>query len=249
MSLLPHDQNLIRDIRYLGIKNQILMRRALDLCFYDEAKQFQRLDQALISLLRKATNFDFVGQVAHGKTLLVGEGNLSFALSLTQRPQIHPSRLFATTFETKDELSSETIDNAQTLKAKGVTVLYGVDASNLSATFGSWLFDNIVFQFPHAGYRGSEEGRNPNFILLRDFLVSAFSQLRRNGKVLVTAANTPHYRGAFQFEEAAETAGFQSPEVYKFDPSQFPEYDHTMTHQSGSALENHDTFSTWVFKI
>jgi hypothetical protein len=67
--------------------------------------------------------------------------------------------------------------------------------------------------------------------------------------VLITAANTPHYRGAFQFEEAAEAAGFQPPEVYPFDLSQFPEYEHAMTHQSGSALENHDTFSTWVFRI
>lgn len=179
----------------------------------------------------------------------MGEGNLSFALSLAQRPQIFPGRLFATTLEIRDELSPEAIKNAQALKAKGATVLHGVDATNLSNTFGSWLFDNIVFQFPHAGYRGSEEGRNPNFILVREFLASAFSQLYRDGKVLVSAANTPHYRGAFQFEEAAESAGFRSPEVYKFDPSQFPEYEHTMTHQSGSALENHDTFSTWVFKI
>lgn len=249
MSPLSHDQNLISDIRYLGIKNQILMRHALDLGFYNDARQFQQLDHALIFLLYKTASFDFIGQVTQGRTLLVGEGNLSFALSLTQHSRVLPYRLFATTYEASDELSSETLINAQTLKAMGVTVLHGVDATDLRNIFGSWLFDNIVFQFPHVGSREPIGGRNPNFILVRDFLASAFSQLCRDGRVLVSAANTPHYRGAFQFEEAAKIAGFQPPEVYKFDPSQFPEYEHNMTHQSGSALENHDTFSTWVFRI
>lgn len=244
-----NNTGLIANIYHLGVKNQMLMQRALDLRRVTEAKQCRQLDHALIFLLHKATHFDFIGQVTQGRTLLVGEGNLSFALSLAHSSRMTPSRLFATTFETSDELSTDAIENAQALKARDVTVLHGVDATNMTNTVGSWLFDNIVFQFPHAGYRGSEEGRNPNFILVRDFLLSAFSQLHRNGQVLITAANTPHYRGAFQFVEAAETTGFQLPEVYPFDLSQFPEYEHTMTRQSGSALENHDTFSTWVFRI
>lgn len=249
MVSIVHNAAVISRIYHLGIQNQMLMKRALDLHLVTEVKQCQRLDGALRSLLYKSTGFDFIGQIAGGRTLLVGEGNLSFALSLAHSSRIVPFRLFATTFEVSSELSSEAIDNVHSLKARGVSVLHGVDATDLSNTFGSWLFDNILFQFPHVGYRGAEEGRNPNFILIRDFLISAFSQLCRNGQVLITAANTSHYRGAFQFEEAAETAGFQSPEVYLFDPSQFPGYEHTMAHQSGSALENHDTFSTWVFRI
>ena len=58
----------------------------------------------------------------------------------------------------------------------------------------------------------------------------------------------PPYRGAFQFDEAADIAGFAPPESYPFDPSAFPEYEHTMTHQSGSAIDHHDEFSTWAFR-
>ncbi len=53
----------------------------------------------------------------------------------------------------------------------------------------------------------------------------------------VPVVDTPHYRGAFQFDEAADIAKFQSPESYPFDPNAFPEYELTMTHQSGSALD------------
>ncbi|MFW0777786.1 MAG: class I SAM-dependent methyltransferase [Rickettsiales bacterium] len=247
MSLILHSQNLIRNIHHLGIKNQILMRQALDLRLFDDARQYKRLDNALSALLRKAIQFDFVGEIARGRTLLVGEGNLSFALSLIQISRIVPARLFATTFENSDKLPPETFENAQSLNAQGVIVLHGIDATDLSTALGSWLFDNIVFQFPHAGVRGSAEGRNPNFILIRNFLVSAYSQLAAGGRVLISAVDTPHYRGGFQFEEAAKIAGFKPPQVYPFAPTQFPGYEHTMTHESGSALENHDTFSTWVF--
>lgn len=247
MSLLSHDQKLIGDIHYLGIKNQMLMRRALDLRLVDDARRCRQMDSALVTLLRKATRFDFVGEIARGRTLLVGEGNLSFALSLIQISRIVPARLFATTFENSNKLPPETLKNAQSLNARGVIVLHDIDATDLSNALGSWLFDNIVFQFPHAGIRGSIEGRNPNFILIRDFLVSAYSQLAAGGQVFISAVDTPHYRGGFQFEEAAEIAGFKPPQVYPFAPSQFPGYEHTMTHESGSALENHESFSTWVF--
>ena len=59
----------------------------------------------------------------------------------------------------------------------------------------------------------------------------------------------PHYHGAFQFDQAAEEAGFKPPEMYKFDPSEFPGYIHTMTNEDESALDNHDHFATWVFEL
>jgi len=134
------------------------------------------------------------------------------------------------------------------LRALGATILHGVNAESLRASLGSWMFDSIIFQFPHVGSREPIEGHNPNFILVRDFLLSAGAQLKRGGQVLITAVDTPHYRGAFQFDEAADIAGFQPPESYPFDPNAFPQYEHTMTHQSGSALDAHDRFRTWVFK-
>jgi 25S rRNA (uracil2634-N3)-methyltransferase len=195
------------------------------------------------------SRFDFIGAIAHGKTLLVGEGNLSFARSIAGKTRIIPSRLTATTFEKERNLPAGAKENAQALQSLGTTVIYGVDATDLAAAFGSMRFDSIVFQFPHVGSREPVEGHNPNFILVRDFLISAASQLTAGGQVLISAVDSPHYQGAFQFDDAADTAGFLPPKAYAFDPSAFPGYEHTMTHQDGNALDNHDDFSTWVFKL
>lgn len=241
--------NTISPILYsMGVMNQQLIHRSLNLGLVAEAKQLQRIDRHLVWLLHKSVSFNFVAGVSQGRTLLVGEGNMSFTLSLAAISGITPSRLIATTFENKEELSSDAIANAEALRRKGITVLHGIDASNLASVFGAWRFDTIVFQFPHAGSRDAVEGHNPNFILVRDFLISAAAQLHRGGKVLISAVDSPHYRGAFQFDEAADIAGFAPPESYPFDPSAFPEYEHTMTHQSGSAIDHHNEFSTWVFR-
>lgn len=233
----------------LGVMNQMLLSKSLDFGLINDARRLQHIDRQLHWLLRKSVKFDFVAAIAGGRTLLVGEGNLSFTLSLAENPSIIPGRLIATTFENRDELSEEARANSELLSARGVTVLHGVDATALRDSLGSWLFDNIVFQFPHVGMREAVEGRNPNFILIRDFLMSAASQLHHGGQVLISAVDTPHYQGAFQFLEAAEITGFNPPELYEFDLSEYSAYAHTMAHQTGSALENHDAFSTWVFKL
>ncbi|MCD6035584.1 MAG: hypothetical protein K0R63_1325 [Rickettsiales bacterium] len=235
-------------IRNLGVMNQYLISRSLDLGMLGEARELKQIDTYLIYFLQKSVPFDFAGELAQGKTLLVGEGNLSFCCSLAVKYPMVRCNLTATTFETITELSDIASDNGKKLKSMGVTVLHGVDATELYATFRGMRFDNIVFQFPHVGSREPIEGHNPNFILMRDFLKSAKYQLTQNGKVFISAVDNPHYQGAFQCEEAADTAGFYPPESYPFEPSDFPGYDHTMTHQDGSAIENHKEFCTWVFR-
>lgn len=233
----------------LGIKNQQLISRALDLGLITEAKQLRRIDQQLFYLLKQTRQaFDFVGHIAGGNVLLVGEGNLSFALSLTKKSRINPSQITASTFENVSDLSDITLENAEKLRPAGVAVLHGLDAERLHLTFNKTAFDHIIFQFPHAGSREPVEGHNPNYILVRDFLKSAIRKIKRYGTVLISAVDAPHYHGAFQFEKSANAAGFQAPDIYAFDPDAFPGYRHTMTHQDGDALSNHDAFATWVFK-
>ncbi len=236
-------------IRALGITNQQLLSYCLDIGLINEARKLQEIDKQLIRLLGYKSGFDFVSQLAAGITLLVGEGNFSFSLSLSRMERIISRNLITTTYEYISDLSTETQANAEKLKFAGATVICGVDATKLSETFGSMRFNNIVFQFPHVGSREAIEGHNPNFILIRDFLKSASHQLESNGRVYISAVDSPHYQGAFQFDEAAAIAGFQPPELYPFEPSEFPEYNHTMTNEGESALDNHDKFGTWVFEL
>lgn len=202
----------------------------------------------LFLLQTKAGDFDFVGQMAKGHTLLVGEGNLSFSRSLLRERRIRPQLLTATTREPGVELSDEAKHNARQLRSAGAGVMHGIDARNLGAVFGAKRFDSIVFMFPNVASRKPIRGRNPNFVLVRGFLTSSSSQLEHDGRVMITAVNTPHYLGAFNFREAAKKAGFQRPDVYPFDPSSFSGYEHTMAHQDESALDNYDRFSLWVFR-
>jgi hypothetical protein len=194
----------------------------------------------------KKTSF-FISQIQRGNTLFIGEGNLSFALSVAKTPGITTSDLVATTYEKTSDLSEEAQQNSKVLKQSGVYVLNGIDATKLDQYFFHQKFDTIVFQFPNAGSREPEYGRNPNFVLIRDFLKSAAICLTPNGKILITAVASSHYQGAFQFEEAAEKAGYSIVGSYAFDPASFPGYSHTNTNDDDSALEKHDEFKTWAF--
>lgn len=240
---------LVPVICRLGLMNQDLIHRSLNLGLLREAKELKQLDRQLSAMLAfKAHRFDFVGEIAGGSVLLVGEGNLSFTQSLTRKKRIDPRSLTATIFEKHSALATETVLRANKLKQLGVNVLHGVNAARLSDSLGLRNFYTIIFQFPHTGSREPINGRNPNFVLLCQFLKSAKHHLHSNGKVLVTLVNSPHYQGAFQCEEAAKKAGFKLPDVYPFDPADFPGYEHSMTHEDGSALEQHRQFSTWVFR-
>ena len=105
-----------------------------------------------------------------------------------------------------------------------------------------------MFQFPDTGLRHPVEGKNPNYVLVRDFLNSAQRHLLRSGDACISAVDSPHYQGAFQFEKAAVSAGYHLPAIYKFEPKRFKGYAHTMTNESGSALGGHNDFKTWVFR-
>ncbi len=202
----------------------------------------------MITPTAKKTSF-FISQIRQGNTLFVGESNLSFALSIAKTPGIFTSNLIATTYEKDSDLSEEAQQNAEILKQSGASVLNGIDATKLEKYFPHQRFNTIVFLFPNAGSREPEYGRNPNCILIRDFLKSAATCLAPNGKILITAVDSPHYQGAFQFEEAAEKTGYRIIGAYPFDPQSFPGYSHTNTNDDDSALEKHDEFNTWVFEL
>ncbi len=183
-----------------------------------------------------------------GKTLLVSEGNFSFAKSLLLNPRSGIVSMAATTFDGQRSLPPEAQDNIDTLEQFGASVFYKIDAINLTNFFHREDFDTIVFQFPNVGSRDPKHGHNPNHVLLRRFLKSGRNLLKPAGKIIVTTVDNPHYDGAFQYDKAAKFSGFHQPERYRFDPEMFPEYSHTNTHNDDSALSNHQNFITLVFK-
>lgn len=53
----------------------------------------------------------------------------------------------------------------------------------------------------------------------------------------------------FQFENLSKLIGLRPPIKYKFNPEEYKGYEHTMTHQDGSAIDQYSNFATWEFKL
>ena len=206
------------------------------------------IDHLLVHNGRLGT-FNFVDAVSRGRTLFVGEGNLSFSLALAKLSPNTAQRFVATTFEPAQRLSPTARQNANHLSTAGTKILYGIDATQLQTHFGATKFHAIIFNFPNVASRAPIYGRNPNHILTRKFLRSAAQQLKRDGIVSMTVVDSPFYDGAFNLPKAARFAGFREPEVYGFQRSRFPGYRHVNTLDDQSALAKHRGFSTWVFRL
>ena len=60
-----------------------------------------------------------------------------------------------------------------------------------------------------------------------------------------------HRSGALinKFDVIAKLNHLQKPVKYSFDPMDYKYYQHTMTHQEGSALDEYDKFATYEFRL
>lgn len=213
-----------------------------------------RLQVARLTLkyaLNREEPFDFVAACKHHRVLFVGEGNLSFSLSIMRRLCCFPrSEIWATTFECISAWDAQTKRHASRLMRLGAQVSDEVDATKLDQTFSRNTFDVIIFQFPNVGNRKPKHGRNPNHILLRRFLRSARALVGKSGIISLTTVNSSFYDGAFAVLDAARFAKLQPPDAYPFAPSEHPGYMHTNTcHPNESAIDHADQFVTFVFRV
>lgn len=192
--------------------------------------------------------FDFPKQMRKGRTLLVGEGNFSFSLSLIRSRAVDPKSVVVTTLQSAARLPRGSAKNASQLRNAGTRVQHKVDATKLCESFSKNLFQTIVFNFPNVGSRQPKYGRNPNHDLVRAFLQSSKDVLANGARVLITSVDSPHYRGVFQFPLAAEKTGFEIERVHRFYPTAFRGYTHINTNDEDSAVSEHAKFCTWVFK-
>ena len=100
--------------------------------------------------LKSLIKYNFIKRISYGKTLLVGEGNLSFISSITTKILI-PQNVIASTYESYDESSDLAKHNSFVLSRLGMKILHKIDATRLHKIFNNLYFDTIIFQFPHTG--------------------------------------------------------------------------------------------------
>lgn len=131
---------------------------------------------------------DLFGLAENRRVLLVGEGNLSFAASISKLT--NKFILIASTYETEEQ-HCERFQGSQArteeLRKAGVQVLFGVDATDLASTLPQEVrerpFDRIIFQFPQHKERNKI---HLNRELLCTFLREAKALLAPAGEVVVS---------------------------------------------------------------
>ncbi|KAJ8755011.1 hypothetical protein K2173_015523 [Erythroxylum novogranatense] len=164
------------------------------------------------------------------RILLVGEGDFSFSLSLAVSFG-SGSNIVATSVDTLGALIKKykkVESNLETLKNLGATILHGVDATQMQRheSLRMHKFDRIVFNFPHAGFYGSEN--NPYIIemhrsLLRGFFSNAILMLKTDGEVHVTH-KTAHPYCLWNIEELASSNSLNLIDSVDFLINDYPGY-------------------------
>ena len=191
--------------------------------------------------------FDFYSATSKGKILFVGEGNMSFALNIIKHSS-NFHNIIVTTFEKSENLSQFAKINSMILKKHNVTIVHGVDCTNLD-NFRNRIFDKIIFGFPNTGTREFISGYHPNYLLVKNFLDIAAKKISTFGSVVISYVDNEYYNNVFKFYKIARLAGFNKIIKYIFDPKDFRGYKHPMTHEEESALEGHKKFATLEFRL
>ncbi|XP_060188444.1 heavy metal-associated isoprenylated plant protein 41-like [Lycium barbarum] len=133
---------------------------------------------------------------SYHQILLVGEGDFSFSHSFGNASNIVASSLRS--YDEVIKMYKNGQSNLEKLKSLGGSILHGVDATKMQrhCDLRTRNFDRIIYNFPHAGFYGSED--NNHLIqmhrnLVESFFGSAKRMLPVDGQIHVTHKTTPPY--------------------------------------------------------
>jgi hypothetical protein len=71
--------------------------------------------------------------------------------------------------------------------------------------------------------------------------------MKSGGLIIISTVDTPFYEGAFKMDDAAKKAGFAKPDIYTFNPQDYPAYSPPNTADEEAAINEHSAFATFVF--
>lgn len=190
-----------------------------------------------------------------GQTLLVGEGNFTFALSIAGKTQIGGS-LLATDYmvnerQTLEKTATEERRNAAVqaniakLESIGVQVIRQVDAID-PASYPSGEFDIVAFNHPLVLTKDEENktvrgGEKANIELIEGFLAAAKQKIKSGGSIIIISSRFRLQR--WKLDEMAERLQLEQA-VMKFVAKKFPGYKHekTMKGESAKTVQSRDQF-------
>jgi 25S rRNA (uracil2634-N3)-methyltransferase len=167
--------------------------------------------------------------------LLVGEGDLSFTLSLLHDHGC--ASLTATTYDTLPALLGKyphVQDALDQIKDEEQSIFHGIDAQKLSLhkeLKKRAPFDRIIFNFPHIGGLSTDVNRQvrANQALLSSFFESTIPLLRPlEGTILVTLFESEPYT-LWNIRDLARHAGLIVLRSWKFEKEVYPLYRHART--------------------
>jgi 25S rRNA (uracil2634-N3)-methyltransferase len=170
---------------------------------------------------------------ANALTLLLGEGDFSFAaaLALTWGDA---SNLVATSFDDEESARAkytQLAENVETITSLGGNVLFGVDATrcHMHKTLkkGAGSFDRVVFNFPHVGSGIKDMARSvtQNQELLRGTFRAALPLLGAGGEVHITLKKGEPY-DSWNVVAIAKMCGLCVGHCTVFAPGKYPGYAH-----------------------
>ncbi|CAL5073743.1 unnamed protein product [Urochloa decumbens] len=164
--------------------------------------------------------------------LLVGDGDFSFSLALATAFR-SGANIVATSLDTYEVLLgkySKAESNIMKLKSLETMVLHGVNVETIKfhTDLKNRRFDRIVFNFPHAGFRGREDQVymiNLHKRLLRAFFRNARCLLRPYGEIHVRHKKGGPY-DRWDLEQLASDSSLFMFEKEKFQIADYPGYNH-----------------------